>query len=72
MCNIALDNYVHSLEFVPDYYKTQKMCNKAVNTSPSAMQLIPECCKTQEMYVKVVGFCISLCFWLIQDSKNLW
>ena len=62
MCNISVDNYVHSLEFVPYCYKTQKMCNKAVDTSPSAMQLIPECSKTREMYVKVVGFCISLRF----------
>ena len=32
MCNEAVDNYAHALEFVPDCYKTQKMCNKAVNT----------------------------------------
>ena len=24
MCNIAVDNYAHALEFVPDWYKTEK------------------------------------------------
>ena len=31
MCNKAVDNYPHALEFVPECYKTQKMCDKAVN-----------------------------------------
>ena len=31
MCNQAVDNYAHALEFVPECYKTQKMCDKAVN-----------------------------------------
>ena len=43
MCNKAVDNYPHALEFFPNYYKTQKMRNKAVNTSPSAIQFVPEC-----------------------------
>ena len=57
MYNKAVDNYVHTLELVPDCYKTQEMCNKAVNTYPSAKQLIPECYKTQEMYHKAVDAC---------------
>ena len=32
MCDKAVGNYPHTLEFAPDYYKTQKMCNNAVNT----------------------------------------
>ena len=31
MCNKAVNNYPHALEFVPVCYKTQKMCDKAVN-----------------------------------------
>ena len=31
LCNKAIDNYTHALEFVPKCYKTQKMCDKAVN-----------------------------------------
>ena len=37
MCNQAVANYVHALEFVPHCYKTEEMCNYAVNTSPSAI-----------------------------------
>ena len=33
MCNKVVDNYAHTLEFIPYWYKTQKMCNKAVSTS---------------------------------------
>ena len=31
MCDKAVDDYAHALEFVLDYYKTKKMCNKAVS-----------------------------------------
>ena len=27
MCNKAVGNYPHTLEFVPECYKTQKMCD---------------------------------------------
>ena len=57
MCNKAVDNYSHALEFVPDCCKTQEMCNKAVNTHTSAIQFVPECCKIQEMCVKAVDTC---------------
>ena len=33
MCNKVVDNYAYTLEFIPYWYKTQKMCNKAVSTS---------------------------------------
>ena len=45
------------LEFVPDFYKTQKMCNKAVDTYPSAIQLVTDQHKTQEICVKAVDTC---------------
>ena len=31
MCNKAVNNYPHALEFGPECYKTQEMCDKAVN-----------------------------------------
>ena len=37
MCNQAVDNYAHALEFVLDSNKTQKMCNKSVSTYPSTI-----------------------------------
>ena len=39
MCNKAVDNYPHALEFVPKCYKTQNMCDKAVNIYPSTIKL---------------------------------
>ena len=27
MCNKAVENYPHALEFVPECYKTHKMCD---------------------------------------------
>ena len=54
MCNKAVGNYSHALEFVLKCYKTQKMCDKAVNAYPSATKFVPECCKTQEMCNKGV------------------
>ena len=38
MCNKAVDNYPHALEFVPEYLITLKMCNKAVNNYPSTIK----------------------------------
>ena len=52
MCNKAVDNYPHKLEFVPKCYKTQKMCDKAVDT-----KIVPECFMTQKMYDKAVIRC---------------
>ena len=38
MCNKAVDNYPHALEFVPECYTTQKICDKAFNTYPSVLK----------------------------------
>ena len=54
MRKIAVNNYPHALEFVPECYKTQKMCDKAVDTHPLAIKYVPECYKTQEMCQRVV------------------
>ena len=57
MCNKAIDNYPHPLEFVPECNKTQNMCDKAVETHPSTIKYVHECYKTQEMYYKTVHKC---------------
>ena len=44
----AIDNYFHSLEFVSDCYKSQKMCDKTVNNS------FPDQYKIQEICDKVL------------------
>ena len=43
MCNKAVDNYPHALEFLSECYKTQKMCNKAADTHPPTIKYVPEC-----------------------------
>ena len=35
ICNKAVDNYLHVLEFVSECFKSQKTCDKAVDTYPS-------------------------------------
>ena len=58
ICNKAVENYPHTLHFVPECYKTKKkMCNKAVNTYPSTIKLIPECFMTQKMCGKAINRC---------------
>ena len=42
----------HTLEFVPECNKTQKMCNKAVNTYTSSIKIVSECLMTQEIVIK--------------------
>ena len=40
MCDKAVDNYAHVLEFA---LECLKICDKAVNTYPSASQFVPGC-----------------------------
>ena len=42
MCNKAVDNYAHALEFVPYRYKTQEMCIKAYDNYPSTIKYVPD------------------------------
>ena len=58
MCN-KVANYPHTLQFVPESYKTQKMWDKAVSTYPSTIKFVPECIMIQEMCDKSV----NRCFW---------
>ena len=47
MCNKAVENYPHALEYVSECYQTQKMFDKAVDTYPSTIKFVPECCKNE-------------------------
>ena len=55
MCNQAVNNYVHALEFVSECCRTCKICDKAVNTYLSRIQFVPKSYKTQEMCDKAVN-----------------
>ena len=44
MCNKAVDNYPHALEFVSECFKTQKMCDIAVDTHCPTIKFSLECC----------------------------
>ena len=46
-------NYAYSVEFVPDWFASQKMCNKAVNTYPSTIQFNPKYYKPKQMRYNV-------------------
>ena len=65
MCNKAVDNYPHALEFVSECYKTQKMCDKAVNTYSSVIKFVLECFVTQKKCDKVVNVFLYLILLLI-------
>ena len=60
MCNEEVDNYSHTLEFVPECYKTQKTSEKSVSTYPSTIKFVPECIMTQKKVIKqlIDVFCI--------------
>ena len=70
MCNKAVDNYPHALEFVPECYKTQNICDKAVDTYPSTTQFVPECQKTQEMSNKAVIRCFLYLILFLSGIKS--
>ena len=48
MCDKSVDNYSHTLEFVPGFYKSQKTY-KAVGTQPSTKQFVLECNEPKEI-----------------------
>ena len=47
LCNKAVEDYAHALEFVPDWYQTHEMCIKAVENYPSTIKYAPDLYKTQ-------------------------
>ena len=70
MCSKAVDNYPQALEFVPQYYKTQKTCDKAVDTYPSTIKFVPEYFMTQEMCDKAVNRCFLYLIIFLIDIKH--
>ena len=57
MCNKAVDNCPHALDYVPECYKTQKVFDEAVRTYPSTIKFVPEFIMTQEICDKGVYRC---------------
>ena len=57
------DNYPNALEFLPEFFMTQKVCDKAFKTYPSTIKFVPECFITQEMCDKTVNKCFCNCFY---------
>ena len=55
ICDKSIDNYSHTLEFVPGFYKYQKMYNRAVGTQPSTKQFVLECNEPKEICYKAVN-----------------
>ena len=53
MFNKAVDNYPHALEFVLDYYKTQKSSDKAANTYPSKINMFLNAIRRKICMIKV-------------------
>ena len=57
ICDEAVDNYSHALQFVSNCYMIQNMCDKAVNTYHSKVQFITDCYKNQEICGKAFKKC---------------
>ena len=55
MCDKAVDTYRSTIEYVPDWFRTQEMCSKAVDKCPFAFDSVPDQYKTQEMCDKIVS-----------------
>ena len=69
MCNKAVDNYPHALEFVSECYNTEKLFDKDANTNSSIMQFVPECYKTQGMWDKAFNKCFLTFFVFLINIK---
>ena len=55
MCNKAVDNYPHALEFVPECFTTQGMCDEVFNKSFLAFFYILGRYKTQQMCDRIIS-----------------
>ena len=74
ICDEAVGNYAHELEFLPAQYKTQKMCDEVVHDYSSIIQFVSECYKTKEMCNKAVNTCVffnSILFPINITLKNV-
>ena len=50
----AVENELHTLKFVPDYFKAQGMCERAVKDDPSSLHYVPNWFVTwKEVYIGV-------------------
>ena len=58
ICNKAVENYSHALEYVPQCFMTENVCDKAVDLYPSTIKFVPECFMIQEMCDEAVNKCI--------------
>ena len=47
--NEAVQSDPEMLEFVPDWFVTQKMCNEAIQSDPEVLKYVPDQFVTQEM-----------------------
>ena len=52
MCNKTVDNYTHSLEFVPDCYMTQTICTKVVDTHSLQQNLFLNTIRLKKCVIK--------------------
>ena len=67
MCDKALGNYPHALQFVHYYYTTAKLIPHL-----STITFVPECCKTQKTCGKAVNRCFCIYFLsLIKIKLNI-
>ena len=55
LCDKAIDNYSHALEFVLECYKTQEMCDKAFNKRNFVFDSAPDQFKTKTMRDKIIS-----------------
>ena len=69
MCDKAVDNYPHALEFIPECYKIKKMCDNAGDNYPSTIEYVPDQLETQEMCNKAVEKC-PCAFDSVLDQHN--
>ena len=54
MCQKAVEEDLHCLEFVPDKFKTAEMCEKVVDIYPPALIYVPDALKTVEMCQRAI------------------
>ena len=61
MCIKAVEDEPETLEYVPNYFKTQKMCERTVEDDPDTLRFVPDHLKTQGMCERAIK----------EDSYNL-
>ena len=66
VCNKEERRGPHSLESIPDIFKTQEMCNQAVRRKPYTLWCVPVHLRTQKMFEKAVG----VFPWLLEDIPD--